>query len=260
MKLTMYQVDAFTEKVFTGNPAAVVPLKKWLPQKTMLKIAAENNLSETAFFVKRGKDYHIRWMTPAVEVPLCGHATLASAFVIFNYLDKRVKKISFKSKSGKLSVEKDKNLIKLNFPSRNPVKKNAPLSLLLGLKMKPEEVYYSEGYYLVVYKSEKDVFSITPDFNELLKLKSSEVIVTAPGTRSDFVSRMFAPMVGINEDPVTGSAHTILTPYWSKRLNKKELKAFQISKRGGELQCRDLGTRTEIAGKAVLYLKGDIYI
>ncbi|MCO6474855.1 MAG: PhzF family phenazine biosynthesis protein, partial [Melioribacteraceae bacterium] len=147
-----------------------------------------------------------------------------------------------------------------NFPSHNPVKKKAPLSLLLGLKLKPEEVYYSDGYYLVVYKSEKDVFSIAPDFNELMKLKSSEVIVTAPGTRSDFVSRMFAPGVGINEDPVTGSAHTILTPYWSKRLNKQELKAFQVSKRGGKLLCRDLGDRTEISGEAALYLKGEIYI
>lgn len=260
MKLTMYQVDAFTDKVFSGNPAAVIPLKKWLPEKTMLKIAAENNLSETAFFVKKGKEYHIRWMTPTTEVPLCGHATLASSFVVFNYLEKKSSKIIFNSKSGKLIVEKERNLFKLNFPSRKPVKKNAPLSLLLGLKQKPEEVYFADGYFLVVYKSEKEVFSISPDFNELLKLKSSEVIVTAPGSKSDFVSRMFAPSLGVNEDPVTGSAHTLLVPFWSKRLGKKDLHAFQISKRGGELFCKYLGDRTEIAGKAVLYFKGEIEI
>ncbi len=260
MKIPLFQVDAFTNHVFGGNPAAVCPLESWLDKDSMQKIAAENNLSETAFFVKTGDGYELKWFTPKVEVNLCGHATLATAFVLFQCLKYPDEEIRFFTLSGELRVKREKDLLVLDFPA-NPAEPLAapPDKLVEGLDKVPLEVHKSRDI-LALFEKQQDVLNLKPDFSLLAQVEGLGIIVTAPGEEADFVSRFFAPGAGINEDPVTGSAHTTLVPFWSQRLNKKELLAFQLSERKGELFCRDMGDRVEIAGRAVLYLTGEISI
>ncbi|RJP61142.1 MAG: PhzF family phenazine biosynthesis protein [Melioribacteraceae bacterium] len=257
MRLDLYQVDAFTNILFKGNPAAVCPLNNWLDDKILKNIAAENNLSETAFFVKKDNQYHIRWFTPTIEVDLCGHATLASAYVIFNFIEKEINQIVFESLSGNLTVFREDEFITLNFPARPPKKIFTSDLHLKCLDVEPKEVLLSSKT-LFLLNSENEVLNAVPNFDEIKKLDSDGLIITAKGENCDFVSRYFAPHAGIPEDPVTGSAHTALTPYWSKKLNKRKLQAKQLSKRGGELFCEDLGDRINISGKAVLYSIGEI--
>ncbi len=259
MNIQIYQVDAFTDKLFGGNPAAVCPLEKWLDEELLQKIAAENNLSETAFFVKGEKGFDLRWFTPKVEVDLCGHGTLASAHVIFNHLGYDEKQITFSSASGELRVTSEDGLITLDFPSTPPSPVEISPELTQGLGLEPKEVHKSRDY-LVLFETEDDILSIEPDFNTLGKLDSLGIIITSQGKNSDFVSRFFAPAVGINEDPVTGSAHTTLIPFWAGRLNKNTLHAFQLSKRKGELFCELSGDRVKIGGHAVTFLTGEIVL
>lgn len=257
MQIPIYQVDAFTNHVFAGNPAAVCPLEEWLDDQTMQAIAAENNLSETAFFVKENDGFHIRWFTPAIEVNLCGHATLASAHVLFNHLGYKGDSIRFDSLSGELVVTNNEDLITLDFPATIPAAEMTSEKIKQALGIIPMEVWKSRDY-LLLYEDEETVCSLKPDFVKMLELDCLGVIVTAQGDKSDFVSRFFAPAAGINEDPVTGSAHTTLIPFWAKRLNKKSLHAFQVSQRGGELFCQDKVSRVLISGRAVTYLQGKI--
>lgn len=257
--LTIYQVDAFTSKLFGGNPAAICPLETWLPVETMQELAAENNLSETAFFVKEGEGFHLRWFTPEYEIDLCGHATLATAFVLFNHLNYREEVIRFQTKSGLLEVRKQGDLIELDFPSRPPTPCEAPDALLKGLNIQPSKVLKSRDYFLV-YEDEALIKQIVPDFSYLNQLDVVGVIVTAASVEVDFVSRFFVPNSVIGEDPVTGSAHCNLIPYWSKKLNKTALTAKQLSAREGELFCEYKGDRVTMAGNAVLYLKGEYYL
>lgn len=259
MKIPIYQVDAFTSKLFSGNPAAVCPLEAWLDPNQLLNIAAENNLSETAFFVKKNYFYELRWFTPEIEVDLCGHATLATGHVLFNHLGYAEKEIRFETKSGRLTVTRSDDLISLDFPATPPVKVDMTDNLTKGLGKKPLEVYKSRDY-LALFETEKEVLSIQPDFKILEKLDALGIIITARGDTSDFVSRFFAPAVGIDEDPVTGSAHTTLVPFWANKLNKTQFHAFQISKRGGKLFCQLAGDRVLISGKAKTYMKGEIEI
>lgn len=260
MNLTIYQVDAFTKEVFKGNPAAVCPLENWLQTDLMQKIALENNLSETAFFVKNGDVYEIRWFTPTFEIDLCGHATLASAFVIFEVLKLEENVINFHShKSGKLSVEKNGDVLTLDFPSRPVQKAEAPKGLIEAIGKTPKEIFKTRDYFLV-YENEQEILEITPNFSKLLEIDAHGFIVTAKGENSDFVSRFFAPEVGVFEDPVTGSSHCNLIPFWAERLGKNELFGKQISARGGELFCELRDDRVKIGGNAVLYLKGEIYV
>ncbi len=261
MKLPIYQVDAFTDKLFSGNPAAICPLKDWLHEPVMQKIAAENNLAETAFFAPEGSGYKIRWFTPVHEIDLCGHATLASAHILFTELGYGEDSISFHTlKAGTLTVSREGDLYVLNFPSRIPEYNVAPPELISALGGKqPKEVLKSRDYFLV-YETEEDVASIKPDFSALSKIDTMGTIVTAKGNNSDFVSRMFAPAAGINEDPVTGSAHCNLIPYWAQKLGKTKLHAYQISERGGELWCELQDDRVLMAGKAITYLKGEIFV
>jgi PhzF family phenazine biosynthesis protein len=260
MRLDIYQVDAFTNKVFGGNPAAICPLDEWLDAELMQKIALENNLSETAFFVKKGDAYEIRWFTPTYEIDLCGHATLASAFVIFEVLKLEESLIEFHShKSGSLSVEKKGDILVLDFPSRPVSACEAPKGLIEAIGKQPKEVLKARDYFLV-YESEEEVLDINPNFSKLLEIDAHGFIVTARGDSSDFVSRFFAPEVGVFEDPVTGSSHCNLIPYWAEKLGKTELFARQISARGGELFCELKGDRVKIGGNSVLYLKGEIVI
>jgi PhzF family phenazine biosynthesis protein len=255
MNIPIYQIDAFSNRVFAGNPAAVCPIEEWLEDSVLQAIAQENNLSETAFFVPQENGYHIRWFTPVAEVDLCGHATLATAFVIFNYLDTSSSQITFRSRSGKLTVVQENELISMDFPSQPPVPCEAPKELLDGLKREPLEILCSEDYF-VVFSSEKAIIELKPNMGLLKKLDLRGVIVTAKGDKVDFVSRFFAPKFGIDEDPVTGSAHCALTPYWAKKLNKKNVHAHQVSERGGELFCKDCGDRVVIAGRAVKFMEG----
>lgn len=257
MKIPIYQIDAFTSHLFSGNPAAVCPLEQWLDDGAMQSIAAENNLSETAFFVPDGEDYHIRWFTPVSEVDLCGHATLASAYVLFNELNAAKEKVRFMSRSGLLTVYRENGLLSMDFPSQPPRPIDPPPKLLAGIGTKPVHCLKSEDYFLV-YDDELDIKNMWPDFNQLSKLDLRGVIVTAPGEEVDFVSRFFAPKFGIDEDPVTGSAHCALTPYWAARLEKDKLTARQLSSRGGELFCENRGDRVYIAGRAVKFLEGFI--
>lgn len=262
MTLPIYQVDAFTSKLFGGNPAAVMPLKEWLSDELMQKIAAENNLSETAFYVKTAIGFHIRWFTPAIEVNLCGHATLATAFVIFNIEKYQEDTIAFESKSGILKVKKEEDWLVLDFPKQEIQPAEAPDGLLEGIGKKPVEIHRASDDYFLVYKSEKDVAEISPNHHLLKQVKARGIIVTAPSKskKLDFVSRFFAPGSGIDEDPVTGSAHTKLVPYWAAKLNKTELTAEQISARKGFLKCTLIGNRVLMAGKGKLYLKGKVKI
>ena len=261
MKQKIYQIDAFADKVFSGNPAAVCPLDTWLDDETMLKIAAENNLSETAFYVKKGDNFEIRWFTPTVEVDLCGHATLATAFVLFNHENYTESTIQFYSPgSGKLTVTKNGDLITLNFPSDNFEQIALTDEIRNCFNLMPISAYKGKTDYLLVFENEEEIIEIQPDFNEISKLNVRGVIVTAKGNEVDFVSRFFGPQVGVNEDPVTGSAHTTLTPYWSKQLNKTEMTAIQLSEREGYLQTKYLDDRVEISGEGKLYLTGEIFI
>lgn len=260
MKFKLYQVDAFTSALFRGNPAAVCPLDNWLDEDLMQKIAAENNLSETAFFVNENGGFRIRWFTPEAEVDLCGHATLASAHILFNHLNYQKDKISFQSKSGTLSVKKEESFLVLNFPADNPQKTQLPELISSAFNFHPISSYKGRSDYLLLFENENQIQSLAADFQKIKNSGARGVIVTAPGTDVDFVSRFFAPAVGINEDPVTGSAHTTLTPFWAKRLDKTELTARQISKRQGFLKCALLSDRVEIAGQAVTYLIGEIEV
>jgi PhzF family phenazine biosynthesis protein len=259
MRIPLYQVDAFTGKLFGGNPAAVCPLEKWLDDAVLQNIAAENNLSETAFFVKEGDRYHIRWMTPTSEVDLCGHATLASAFVIFRYLEKSLDRIVFRSRSGELVVTRERDLICLNFPANKPASQTSPGTLLEVFPIAPQEVLFNQTV-LLVFRSEAEVRTMKPDIKKLLEVPTFGAIITARGDSVDFVSRFFVPQAGITEDPVTGYAHTLLIPYWADKLHKKKLHAWQVSNRGGDLFCEDLKDRVKISGKAVLYLEGNIIV
>ena len=257
MKLPLYQIDAFTGRLFAGNPAAVCPLEEWLDASTMQSIAAENNLSETAFFVRSGDRYHLRWFTPGLEVDLCGHATLASAFVVFNYLDPAAETVRFETRSGELVVRRQDGRLVMDFPARPPQPCPADPALDAALGKAPRELWQTRDY-LAVYESEDEVRSLAPDMKALTAVGHFAVCVTAPGRHADFVSRFFAPASGVPEDPVTGSAHCALTPYWSRRLGKQDLHAIQVSARGGELFCHDGGDRIQIAGQAVKYLEGFI--
>ena len=260
MNLTIYQVDAFTKEVFKGNPAAICPLENWLDAELMQRIALENNLSETAFFVKNGDAYEIRWFTPTYEIDLCGHATLAAAFVIIDILKAEESRVKFHShRSGELTVEKSGDRLILDFPSRPVSPSEIPDGLIEAIGKQPKEVFKARDYFLV-YESEREIADIKPDFTALLKIDAHGFIVTAKGDAADFVSRFFAPEVGVFEDPVTGSAHCNLIPFWAERLGKNELFAKQISARGGELFCKLEGDRVKIGGSAVLYLKGEIYV
>jgi PhzF family phenazine biosynthesis protein len=260
MRLFLYQVDAFTERLFGGNPAAVVPLEDWLPEAQMQAVAAENNLSETAFFVRDGSDYGIRWFTPTREAVLCGHATLASAYLIFTRLDPGRDRVDFRTReAGLLSVTRRGDELAMDFPAWVPHQVTAPPALAAALGRAPLEVLASPRDYLAVYEREEDVAALAPDFVALAGLDRRAVIVTASGEGEiDFVSRFFAPASGIPEDPVTGSAHCTLIPYWAERLGKTRLKARQISARVGDLACEHRGARVTIAGRCVLYLEGAI--
>ena len=258
MNIPIYQVDAFADCLFSGNPAAVVFSTPELTSKMMQAIAAENNLSETAFVLFDGENYQIRWFTPTVEVDLCGHATLAAAHVIFNHLGYPSSIVSFLSKIGPLHVRKEGEVLYLNFPADTPQAVETTSEIISGLGVKPIELYRGRNDYLALLDSEETISFLSPDMDILSKVPSRGVIVSAPGHKYDFVSRFFAPQEGIPEDPVTGSAHTTLIPYWSKKLGKHQLHARQISKRGGELMCKDLDERVEIGGRAVTYLIGEI--
>jgi PhzF family phenazine biosynthesis protein len=258
MKLPIYQADAFTSELFGGNPAAVIPLEEWLPDGVMQNIAAENNLSETAFFVEEGDSFRLRWFTPAVEVDLCGHATLATSHVLFEELGYEQPTINFNTLSGVLSVEKSGDRLVMNFPAVEPLQNEAPAILFQALGVERTSEVYKSDDYMVVLNSEQEVANLDPDFRMLNEVDARGIIVTAPGDEVDFVSRFFAPQAGIDEDPVTGSAHTKTTPYWSRKLKKDKLSARQISKRGGELICEMKGDRVEISGEAVTYMKGEI--
>jgi len=259
MRIPIYQIDAFTNEQFKGNPAAVCPLTEWIKDDLMQDIAAENNLSETAFFVKKDHEYELRWFTPKEEVDLCGHATLASAYVIFTYLDKRITKVIFHTKSGILEVSREGSLLTMIFPSREGEKCEAPEALIKGLGKRPNEVFQSRDY-MAVFETEQEIMSLDLNMDELKKLDGLGVIVTAKGNEVDFVSRFFAPKVGIDEDPVTGSAHCTLVPYWKRVLGKNEFVALQLSERGGKLFCADLGEMVKISGEATSYLEGHINV
>lgn len=260
MKIPYYHIDAFSSQPHRGNPAGVCLLKAWLTEKQMQDIASENNLSETAFLIGKDSHYEIRWFTPTSEINLCGHATLASGFTIFNYIEPSAKKITFHSYlSGELEVENKDGLLTLDFPSLPAQHCETPKGLIEGIGEEPVEILKAEDY-LVVFENENAILSMTPNFELLKQLDGRGVIVTSTSSHCDFVSRFFAPKFGINEDPVTGSAHCTLIPYWKEKLKKKQFYAQQLSQRGGELFCRDHGNRVRIGGKAVCYISGSITI
>lgn len=259
MKFPMWQVDAFSNRRFGGNPAAVVLLDQWLSDNVLLAIAAENNLAETAFLVPQGEDYQIRWLTPLVEVPLCGHATLAAAWVVYHRLQPSRERIVFHSKSGALPVDRLSDRLILDFPSNEvrPARSDQGVAEALGAR--PYELH-EDFQWLALYRTEEEVRDLRPDMQRLLDTGIHGVIATAPGKDCDFVSRFFAPKAGVPEDPVTGSAHTRLVPFWSSRLGKTNIYARQISARGGELWCELRDGRVRMAGNAVLYLEGAIEV
>lgn len=269
--MKVFQIDAFASEVFRGNPAAVVPLGDWLPDAQMQAIAAENNLAETAFFVAtQDGGYYLRWFTPLQEVPLCGHATLASAFVIFTEIDAGAEAVRFQTQSDLLTVRRFGEMLQMDFPKYALAPVDAPPELQAGLRQPPREVFKTLAHsqdqaatemdYCAVYDTEAEVRALTPDFAALGRLDLLGVVVTAPGDSADFVSRYFAPRLGIPEDPVTGSIHCALTPYWAARLGKQSLQARQVSRRGGDLFCEVTEKRVLISGHAVKYLEGEIFI
>ena len=268
--MKLFQIDAFAAEVVRGNPAAVVPLDRWLSDAQMQAIAAENNLAETAFFVPVEDGYHLRWFTPTQEVPLCGHATLASAFVVFTEID-AVEAVCFHTQSGLLTVRRLEDMLQMDFPKYALAPAAAPSALLAGLRLPPRAVFKTLAHtqaqtaaeidYYAVYNSEAEVRALAPDFAELSRLDLLGVVVTAPGSdNTDFVSRYFAPRLGIPEDPVTGSIHCALAPYWADRLGRRKLHARQVSRRGGDLFCEAAGNRVLISGYAVKYLEGEIFV
>ena len=259
MNIRHFEVDAFTSRPFSGNPAGVCLLTTWLPDELLQRIAAENNLSETAFCKPSGDDFELRWFTPAIEVDLCGHATLATAFVLFTEAGFPQQQVRFHTRSGWLAATRRGELVELDFPARPPGPCAAPDELLRGLGRTPREVLKSRDF-VAIYDSPDDVAALEPDQTLLARVDALGVIATAPGGGADFVSRFFAPRAGIAEDPVTGSAHCSLIPLWAGRLGKRELFARQISQRGGELFCRDLGERVGIGGHAVVYCRGELEV
>lgn len=261
MRIPLYQIDAFASRVFAGNPAAVCPLERWLDHVTLQAIAAENNLSETAFFLPEVEGRRpLRWFTPTVEVDLCGHATLAAAYVVLQHLEPGRTSVTFASRSGELTVTREGDLLVLDLPTRPAEPCNVPEALVRALGVRPSQVLSAPRDYLVVVENEDIVRALRPDLTVLRHLERQAVIVTAPGSQVDFVSRFFAPALGVPEDPVTGSGHCTLIPYWAERLGKKELHALQVSPRGGELFCEHRGARVRIAGHAVRYLEGFIHL
>ena len=259
MRQKIYQVDAFTSELFGGNPAAVCPLDSWLPDELLQKIAMENNLSETAFYVRTNDTFEIRWFTPTVEVALCGHATLASAFILFNYEDYNGEEITFKTaSSGNLKVRRNGHLLTLDFPTDTLQPVDLFPELTNGFNFKPIKAYKGKTDYLLVFNNEEEIKNILPDYASISKIKARGVIVTARGNKVDFVSRFFGPQTGVDEDPVTGSAHTTLIPYWAGQTGKNELSAIQLSSRKGVLQCKYSGERVQISGECRLYLAGKI--
>lgn len=259
--IPIYQVDAFTHAPFSGNPAAVCVLTDPVNEETMQNIAAENNLAETAFITRGSDEWLIRWFTPVTEVDLCGHATLASAYVVLNILEPQSDEVTFRSRTmGTLIVRKRGELLELDFPADQVRECALPDLVRDSLGKDPRECYMGRSDYMLLFDSESDILALKPDFRKLALADGRGVIVTAPGSDVDFVSRFFAPQAGIDEDPVTGSAHTTLTPFWSARLGRQKMKARQLSARGGLLVCTDNGDRTLIAGRAILYLKGEIYV
>lgn len=264
MKIPIYQIDAFTDQLFGGNPAAVCPLDHWLEDKVLLQIAIENNLAETAFFVRQpNHQFHLRWFTPEIEMDLCGHATLATAFVIFEELGHVGEVVVFETQSGILKVNRTADFYELDFPSRPPAQAQLPAIISEGLNLQPIEVWKARDY-LLLYESEEDIKNIVPNIEVInqINIDPGGIIVTAKGASDyvDFVSRLFTPQASIFEDPVTGSSHCTLVPFWSERLGKTEFRALQVSKRGGELRCQLVGDRVKISGKAVKYLEGFIEI
>jgi PhzF family phenazine biosynthesis protein len=262
MRIPLYQVDAFTSRLFGGNPAAVCPLSEWLPDATMQAIAAENNLAETAFFVPQNDRYLLRWFTPTVEVELCGHATLASGYVVTRILAPERRSVTFDTlKAGPLEVTRDGELLAMDLPAWPPEETPADPRVLAALGVRPAESFVANGRTLAVYDRADEVAALRPDFAAMRRVEGADAIAAAPGRNGiDFVSRYFAPNYGVDEDPVTGSAHCVLTPYWAARLGKEQLTAPQISARGGELTCTLRRDRVTIAGHAVLYLEGAITI
>jgi PhzF family phenazine biosynthesis protein len=263
--MKIYQVDAFAKALFQGNPAAVVPLEKWLPDPLMQQIAMENNLAETAFFVKEGgdkegEDFRIRWFTPSTEVDLCGHATLASAFVLYHHEGYTGDSIRFHSRSGLLTVTRRGELLSLNFPADFVTEVELSPELMAGLEPKPVGAFKGKTDYMLIFERERDIRDLRVDLSSLSRIPARGIIVTAPGDEADMVSRFFAPQSGIDEDPVTGSAHTTLTPYWAGRLGKNKLTAIQLSARKGWLECELFGDRVLITGQARAFLKGDILL
>ncbi|MHC4138092.1 MAG: PhzF family phenazine biosynthesis protein [Planctomycetota bacterium] len=259
MKLPIFQADAFTNRVFAGNPAAVVLMDEWLPDPTLQAIAQENNYSETAFVIPRAEFFDLRWFTPELEVDLCGHATLVSAYVLFRHGYTPHEEIVFQSKSGTLTVRRERDLLAMDFPSRPPCPIHLDDAVSKALGATPCELHESRDL-LAVFSSQPEVEELSPDFPAVAKLNTFAVIATAPGTACDFVSRFFAPGAGVPEDPVTGSAHCTLVPYWSARLGKSKLHALQVSRRGGEIYCEHVGERVVLAGRVVEYLRGEIYV
>lgn len=260
MKLSLFQIDAFTNKLFGGNPAAVVPLESWIDDSQMQQIAMENNLAETVFFVPEKEGFHIRWFTPELEIDLCGHATLAAAYVLYKFLGYDQPMIRFRSKSGELLVSRKGEKLELNFPASMPeLITEYPEELLKGLGIPNPVAVYKSRDFVVELETQKELLQVRPDFTMLNKIDVIGIIVTAPGTNCDFVSRFFAPNCGIPEDPVTGSSHSTLIPFWAQKLNKTILHAFQLSQRKGELWCEMLNNdRVLIAGECVFYMKGEI--
>ena len=260
MKIPIYQVDAFASVIFKGNPAAVCPLKEWLPDQVMQNIAMENNLSETAFFIEDNGIYHIRWFTPKAELDLAGHPTLATAHIILNELDKNINTINFQTKIGDtLKVNLDKNLYIMDFPSRPPKNINEIEILYEALGKKPRELLAHRDL-IVIFDNEEEIKSIIPNMSKLMQLSYPSIVISAIGNEVDFVSRNFAPKLGIPEDPVTGSSHCELIPYWSKILNKNEMIAHQLSERGGEIYCGYNNERVSLGGEAITFLRGEIEI
>lgn len=257
MRLQLFVVDAFARELFRGNPAAVVPLEAWLPDPVMQSIAAENNLSETAFFVPEGDGFHLRWMTPVTEVDFCGHATLATAHVLLRELQPSRAEVRFRARCGELRVRRDGDLLSMDAPRWEAAPVPPHEALFAALGGRPRELLAARDY-LVVYETEEELRALAPDMAALTKVDRDGVIVTAPGRQSDFVSRYFGPRVGIPEDPATGSAHSTLTPYWSRRLGQSKLHALQLSARVGELFCEDRGDRVVTSGRTVKYLEGTI--
>lgn len=259
MNLRQFQIDAFATRPFAGNPAAVCPLERWLPDEVMQAIAGENNLSETAFFAPTERGYALRWFTPLKEVDLCGHATLASAHVLFEHLDYARPSIIFETRSGDLVVERRGEKLVMDFPACPPQPRPIPELLAEGLGRQPVEVLAGDDY-LAVFETEAEIRALAPDFAQLAKLDLRGVCVSAPGESVDFVSRFFAPKYGIPEDPVTGSTHCMLTPYWAGRLGKTRLAARQVSRRGGDIGCELRGGRVLLAGSAVTFMTAEIFL